>query len=96
MGSHGDLIDARGPIDSTIYSGTFNGKDLFFKNEGFCIKSIIVNGQITTDSVNATAFEIDFKKLNIKQGAKVTVKIMHPRNCKTFTCLNEEVLHPGK
>ena len=92
----GDLIDQNSicPIDSTIYSGTFNGKDLFFQNNGFCIKKNIVNRQETTDSIGTGTFEIDFKKLNIKTGEAVKVEIIHSKDCISFKFLNQEVLKP--
>ena len=88
-------------LDSTTYSGTYSGKSLFFhvtnysKTTGTCIKQVAVNGQVTTDELNTTAFEIDFKNFKMKIGDKIIVKIIFKKGCE-FKCLNEEVLHNGK
>jgi hypothetical protein len=86
-------------IDTVIYSGEYNGKNLFFENDyskaaGSCIQGIDVNGKMTMGEVNASAFEIDFKNLNLKNGDKVVVKVVYKAGC-AFKCLNEEVLHDG-
>ena len=63
--------------------GTYQGKNLYVQNPfsgsgvGFCVIAVYVNGDVTTDQVNSSAFEIDFSNLSLKVGEPVTVKIQH-------------------
>ena len=52
-----------------------------------------MNGQVTTDEVNSSAFEIDFNNYQFKIGDKISVKITHKDDCKPKV-LNPEVLKP--
>ncbi len=82
-----------------VLEGNYQGKNLYVQNPfrsvgvGFCAYEVTVNGQVTTDEVNSSAFEIDFKNLNLKVGDKVVVKIEHQDDC-TPKVLNPEVLKP--
>jgi hypothetical protein len=82
-----------------VLEGNYQGKNLYVQNPfassgvGFCAKEVTVNGQVTTDEVNSSAFEIDFKNLGLKVGDKVVVKIEHSDDC-TPKVLNPEVLKP--
>ncbi len=82
-----------------VLEGNYQGKNLYVQNPfrssgvGFCAYEVTVNGQVTTDEVNSSAFEIDFKNLGLKVGDKVTVKIEHQDDC-TPKVLNPEVLKP--
>ncbi len=86
-------------LDTSTYSGTYNGKNLFFQNDysesfGSCVQLLKVNGKTTTDAINVKAFEVDFKSFNFKKGDKIVVKVVHKKGC-TFKCLNEQVLNDG-
>jgi len=86
-------------LDTATYSGTFNGKNLFFQNDysesfGSCVQLLKVNGKTTTDAINVKAFEVDFKSFNFKKGDKIVVKVVHKKGC-TFKCLNEQALNDG-
>ncbi len=82
-----------------ILEGNYQGKNLYVQNPfagsgvGFCATKVEVNGQITTDETNSSAFEIDFTNHQLKIGDKVTVKIEHKDDCKPKV-LNPEVLKP--
>jgi hypothetical protein len=82
-----------------VLEGNYQGKNLYVQNPfassgvGFCAYEVTVNGQVTTDEVNSSAFEIDFKNLGLKIGAPVVVKIEHKDDC-TPKVLNPEVLKP--
>lgn len=82
-----------------VVEGKFQNKNLFIQNSfasngvGFCATEIRVNGKITTDEVNSSAFEIDLAAMNIKPGQKVTVEIAHKSDCIPVV-LNPEVLKP--
>ena len=82
-----------------IVEGKFQNKNLFIQNSfgsngvGYCTTEIKVNGKITTDEVNSSAFEIDLAAMNIKPGQKVVIEISHKSDC-TPVVLNPEVLKP--
>lgn len=83
-----------------VLEGNYQGKNLYVQNPfrsvgvGFCAYEVTVNGNVTTDEVNSSAFEIDFKNVpGLKVGDKVVVKIEHQDDC-TPKVLNPEVLKP--
>lgn len=82
-----------------IIEGNYQGKNLYIQNPfassgvGFCVQKVEVNGQVTTDEINSSAFEIDFTNYQFKIGDKITVKITHQDDCKPKV-LNPEVLKP--
>ncbi len=82
-----------------VLNGIFQGKNLYVMNPfassgiGFCVYEVSVNGQITTDEINSSAFEIDLSVFQFKIGDKVKVEIKHKENC-TPKVLNAEVLKP--
>jgi hypothetical protein len=82
-----------------ILEGTYQGKVLYVQNPygpggvGFCVTEVKVNGNITTDELTSSAFEIDLKPHKLNIGDKVEVKIFHKEGCKPKV-LNPEVLKP--
>lgn len=82
-----------------ILEGNYQGKNLYVQNPfgvggvGFCVTEVLVNGNITTDEVNQSSFEIDFKPHKLTIGEKVEIKIKHKEDCKPKV-LNPEVLKP--
>lgn len=82
-----------------IIEGNYQGKNIYVQNPfagsgvGFCVQKVEVNGQVTTDEINSSAFEIDFNNYQFKIGDKVSVKITHKDDCKPKV-LNPEVLKP--
>ncbi len=82
-----------------VVEGKFQNKNIYIQNSfgsngvGFCATEIKVNGKITTDEVNSSAFEIDLAAMNIKPGQKVVIEISHKSDC-TPVVLNPEVLKP--
>ena len=79
--------------------GTYQGENIYIMNPfaqggvGFCIYEVTVNGQVTTDELNSSAFEIDLSIYNFKHGDKVTIVIKYKKGC-TPKVLNPEVLNP--
>lgn len=79
--------------------GIYRGENLYIMNPfsssgiGFCVSEVKVNGLLTTDEINSSAFEIDFSALNLKIGDKVEVIISHKKGC-VPKILNPEVLKP--
>jgi len=82
-----------------VLEGNYQGKNLYIQNPfagsgvGFCVQQVTVNGNVTTDEIASSAFEIDFRNLQLKIGDKVEVKITHKDDCKPKV-LNPEVLKP--
>jgi len=82
-----------------VVEGKYQQKNLFIQNGfssngvGFCAFQVKVNGQITTDEVNSSAFEIDFTPFKFKAGDKITVEIEHKDGC-IPKILNPEALKP--
>lgn len=82
-----------------VIEGKYQNKNLFVHNGfgiggvGFCVKEIKVNGQITTDEVHSSSFEIDLKSLQLKYGQNITIEIVHSEGC-VPKVLNMEDLKP--
>src|SRR5687767_358583 len=82
-----------------VLEGNYQGKPLYVQNPfgpggvGFCVTEVKVNGNITTDETNSSAFEIDLKSQKLNPGEKVEVRILHKEGCKPKV-LNPEVLKP--
>jgi hypothetical protein len=82
-----------------VLDGNYQGKVLYVQNPfgpggvGFCVTEVKVNGNVTTDETNSSAFEIDLKSHKLNIGEKVEVKIFHKDGCKPKV-LNPEVLKP--
>ncbi|MSP68974.1 MAG: hypothetical protein EXR20_01735 [Bacteroidetes bacterium] len=80
-----------------LFEGNYQGQNIYVQNPyasggvGFCVYEIRVNGQIGTDEVGSSAFIIDLRNYNLKQGAPVSVKIFHKDGCKPKV-LNADVL----
>ncbi|MCE3260690.1 MAG: hypothetical protein K0S12_2331, partial [Bacteroidetes bacterium] len=66
-----------------ILEGNYQGKNLYVQNPfgsggvGFCVTEVKVNGNITTDEINSSAFEVDMKPHKLNIGDKVEIKIFH-------------------
>ena len=79
--------------------GHYQGKNLYVQNPyagngvGFCATKVTINGEVTTDEVNSSAFEIDFSNFSLNVGDKVIVIIEHKDDCGPKV-LNPEVLKP--
>ena len=95
-----NLIFLRGYSDTLTLYGTYNDKNLYIQNsfsgEGiFCIDNVIINNKTYTSTINASAFEIDFKSLKINIGGKITIKIIHKKGCVPII-LNRQVINNVK
>jgi hypothetical protein len=82
-----------------IVEGKYQQKNLYIQNGfssngvGFCAYEVKVNGQVTTDEVNSSAFEIDFAPFKFKAGDKITIEIGHKDGC-IPKVLNPEAIKP--
>jgi hypothetical protein len=79
--------------------GRYQGKNLYVQSPesddgfGFCVSKVTVNGEVSTHSPQASAFQIDMSEFDLKIGDKVLVVIEHEEGCKP-KLLNPEVLLP--
>lgn len=68
-------------------TGTYQGENIYVKNPfaasgvGFCAYEVTVNGMITTDEINSSAFEVDLSGYNFKVGDDVSIVIRYKRGC---------------
>ncbi len=82
-----------------VVEGKYQDKNLYVQNGyagngvGFCTYEITINGKVSTDEVNSSAFEIDFPAFSIKPGTPVIVEIRHKDDCSPKV-LNPEALKP--
>ncbi|MCX6295406.1 MAG: hypothetical protein NTX97_04955 [Bacteroidetes bacterium] len=82
-----------------VVEGKYQDKNLYVQNGyagngvGFCTYEVTINGQVSTDEVNSSAFEIDFSAFSIKPGTAVIVEIRHKDDCSPKV-LNPEALEP--
>lgn len=82
-----------------VVEGKYQNKNVFVQNSignggvGFCAQEIKVNGKLTTDETNSSAFEIDLASLQLKYGQTVTIEIIHKEGC-TPKILNMDDLKP--
>lgn len=87
---------------SIVLEGNYQGKNLYVRNPfagsgvGFCTFEVTVNGNVTTDEWNSSAFEIDLSVHNLDAGDRVVVVIKHKDDCGGTPpkVLNPEVLNP--
>ncbi len=82
-----------------ILEGQYQGKNIYVINSvaesgvGFCVYEVRVNGDVTTDEVNSTAFEIDLGIYGFELGDPVMVEIKHKDGC-VPRILNPNALKP--
>lgn len=85
--------------DVFVYSGVYQGKDLYVTNPfasdgvGFCVFEVRVNGEITTDEWNSSAFAIDLSMYGFKDGNPVEVVIRTKDDCAP-RIINPEAIAP--
>lgn len=82
-----------------VLKGVYQGKDIYVKNPfggegvGFCVYQVLVNGEITSDEVNSSAFAIDLSLFNLEIGAPLQVIIRSKDDCSPKV-INPESIHP--
>lgn len=82
-----------------VLDGIYQGKDLYIKNPfsgrgvGFCVFEVYVNGDLTRDEINSSAFAIDFNILGIKVGDPIEIILKHKDGCAPLI-LNPESIKP--
>ncbi len=82
-----------------VVEGKYQNKNLYVQNGyassgvGYCAFEVKVNGQVTTDEVNSSAFEVDLAPFKLTLGDKVTIEISHKDGCMPKV-LNPDALKP--
>lgn len=82
-----------------VLEGKYQNKNLYVQNSfaangvGFCAYEVLINGKVTADETNSSAFEIDFSASGIKLGSNVIVEIKYKNDCKP-KIINPEALKP--
>jgi hypothetical protein len=83
-----------------VVEGKYQNKNIYVQNAyteqgvGFCTYAVYVNGKLTSDEINSTAFEIDLEQFNFKYGDDVSIKIYHKDECIPPRILNPSALKP--
>lgn len=73
--------------EELVVKGTYQGENLYVRNPfaasgvGFCAYEVTVNGMITTDEINSSAFEIDLGVYGFTVGDDVVVAIRYKDDC---------------
>ncbi len=83
-----------------VVEGKYQNKNIYVQNAfsgtgvGFCTYAVYVNGKLTNDEINSSAFEIDLDQLQLKYGQDVSIKIFHKEGCTPPRILNPDALKP--
>lgn len=97
------LFVAIAPVsaEELVLKGTYQGENIYVRNPfapsgvGFCAYEVTVNGQITTDEINSSAFEIDLSVYGFNVGDEVVVAIKYKDDCQPMI-LNHYALQVKK
>lgn len=82
-----------------VVEGIFQGKDIYVQNPvgpkgvGFSVYEVQVNGEITADEINSSAFVIDLNVLRLEIGDRLEIKILH-HDGSSPKVLNPEAITP--
>lgn len=85
--------------DEIVLKGVYQGKNIYVMNPfassgvGFCVFEVTVNGQMSTDEINSSAFEVDLTVYQFKKGDEVSIIIKYKDGC-VPKIINPEVLKP--
>jgi hypothetical protein len=84
-------------LSNLSVEGHYQGKNLYVQSPesedgfGFCVSKVTVNGEVSSHSVQASAFQVDMSEFNIKIGDPVIIVFECEEGCKP-KLLNPEVL----
>ncbi|MFT4777738.1 MAG: hypothetical protein ACI80P_000008 [Flavobacteriales bacterium] len=83
-----------------VYNGVYQGKDLYVKNPfagdgvGFCVFEVKVNGEVTSDEINSSAFAIDLELYKLKIGTPIEITIRTKEDCEP-NIINIDAIAPA-
>jgi hypothetical protein len=95
----GSTLSLRADNRILLVEGQYQNKNVYVSNAvtnngiGFCAYEVRVNGEITSDQISSSAFEIDLTNRKLSQGQTVTIQIFHKEGC-VPKVLNANVLKP--
>ncbi len=78
-----------------ILEGKYQERNIYIANAfgkegiGYCTYEIRVNGDLITDEINSSAFEIDLSNFELELGDEVIIEIRHKNGC------TPKVINPG-
>ena len=81
------FFDSLSAQHKLVLQGVYKEQDVYVKNPfaaegvGFCTYQVEVNGQVTSDEVNSSAFIIDLHQYAFKKGDPVEIILSHKENC---------------
>lgn len=84
-----------------VLEGFYQNRNIYIQNSvggygvGFCVYEVSVNGEITTDETNSSAFEIDLKQHRLEYGASVVIMIKHKDDGCLPKVINPDALKPN-
>lgn len=70
-----------------VLEGVYQGKDIYVQNPfssegvGFCIFEVTVNGEVTSDEINSSAFAVDLAMYEFDLGDEVIITIRSKSDC---------------
>lgn len=82
-----------------VLEGVYQGKDVYVQNPfssegvGFCIFEVTVNGEITSDEINSSAFAVDLAMYEFKLGDEVIITIKSKSDCEP-NVINPDAISP--
>ncbi len=82
-----------------VLEGVYQGKDVYIQNPfgaegvGFCIYEVRVNGQVTSDEINSSAFAVDLSMYEFELGDEVVITIRSKADCSP-KIINPEAISP--
>ncbi|MFK7755761.1 MAG: hypothetical protein AB8B53_02390 [Flavobacteriales bacterium] len=82
-----------------VLEGVYQGKDVYVQNPfssegvGFCIFEVTVNGEITSDEINSSAFAVDLAMYEFNMGDEVIITIKSKSDCEP-NVINPDAISP--
>lgn len=84
-----------------ILEGTYQNKNIYVQNSitssgvGFCAYEVRINGELSWDEINSSAFEIDLSLHNLDYGQNLTISIKHKDDGCIPKIINPEAIKPN-
>lgn len=89
------LFSIASQAEVLVLNGVYQGRDIYIKNPfsgdgvGFCVFEVLVNGKMTSDEVNSSAFAVDLSLFEMNIGDPVEIVIRSKADCQP------KVINPG-
>lgn len=82
-----------------VLNGVYQGNDLYVQNPfsadgvGFCVFEVLVNGDVTSDEINSSAFAVDLSIFDFEIGDPVEVTLRTKESC-DLKIINPDAISP--